>query len=113
MAEELRAWLGRLAIAGLLGIAIGLLAYTLARAGTSVWLLFEQQALIQELGTTIQGNAGIEGLAQGNLRQLRIVLESQARYYAQLSAQIGFGSGALSMLLSYLWLERRAATRRR
>ncbi|NJO05002.1 MAG: hypothetical protein HC876_05440 [Chloroflexaceae bacterium] len=107
-AADTRAWLGRVLLSVLLALTIGVLAYLLARAITTGYVLYQQQQLFQELGGVLQGG-DIEALASSNLRTLRQRIEALNAYYAWFSVQIGFGAAALGAVGSYLWLEREAA----
>src|SRR5262245_19009889 len=100
--QETRGWLARIGIRLVTGLLCGGLASLIARGIGGVALFVQQQQLLREVASAFQG--GVEGLAGGNLRAVR---QLDARN-EQVSLAIGFGAGALAVVASYLWLERRA-----
>jgi len=102
-----RGWLARIGISLVIALLCGGLAYLLARAITGVALFVRQQQLLREVASAFQG--GVEGLAGGNLRAVRLLVQQVDARNEQLSLLIGFGAAALAVVTSYLWLERRAA----
>lgn len=102
-AEPVRAWLGRLAIAILIGALAGVVAYLTARAIGSAWLLLNQQALIDATRQALQ--EGVMGLANTNLRALRLAAEAQQRFIAELSGWIGLGAFLLAAIVAFVRLE--------
>lgn len=104
---ETRAWLIRVAISLLAAAVAGALAYLLARAAGRAYLLYQQQQAFRELGGLLGG--GIEGLASSNLRQARLLIAQLDARYSRISAQIGVIAACIVAIISYLWLERRAA----
>jgi hypothetical protein len=101
-----RAWLWRWLASLLLGIGIGLLSYLVARAGTTAYLLYQQQQFFQETVNLLRTNNSIESLANSNLREARMLVEALNARYHRLSLQIGFAAAAMSSILMYLWMER-------
>jgi cytochrome c-type biogenesis protein CcmH/NrfG len=103
-----RAWLTRVALSLAIALAAGALAYLIARAITSVALLVRQQQLLREVTGALRG--GIEGLAGGDLRAVRLLLQQIDARNEQLSLVIGFVVAAVAAVVSYLWLERWSAS---
>ena len=103
-----RAWLTRIALSLLFAAAAGTLAYLVARAVTSLILFVRQQQFLGEVAGALRG--GIMGLAGGDLRAMRLLVEQLDAQNEQLSALIGFAVAAVAIVASYLWLEWRAAS---
>lgn len=101
--ESVRAWLGRLAIAILIGALAGFVTYLTARAIGSAWLLLNQQALIEATRQALQ--EGVMGLANTDLRALRLAAEAQQRFINELSAWIGLGAFLLTAIAAFVRLE--------
>jgi hypothetical protein len=101
-----RGWLARIGISLVAALLCGGLAYLIARAITGVALFVRQQQLLREIASAFQG--GVEGLANGNLRAVRLLVQHLDGQNEQLSLLIGFGAAMLAVVTSYLWLERRA-----
>ena len=101
-----RGWLARIGISLTIALLCGGLAYLIARAITGVVLFVRQQQLLHEIVSAFQG--GVEGLAGGNLRAIRLLVQQIDARNEQLSLLIGFGAAMLAVVASYLWLERRA-----
>ena len=104
---DLRGWLGRVAFSLALALLAGALAFLLARAVTSVLLFAQQQQFLREAAGALRG--GIDGLASGNLRDVRLRVQQLDARNQQLSLLIGFAVAAVVVVASYIWLERRAA----
>jgi hypothetical protein len=104
--QEQRAWLLRVAISLAIALAAGIIAYLVTRAITSVILFVRHQQLLTELGSALRG--GVEGLAAGDLRAVRLAVQQLDAQNEQLSLAIGFVAAAVAAVTSYLWLERRA-----
>ena len=105
--HEQRAWLLRVAISLAIALAAGIMAYLVARAIASVGLFVRHQQLLVEVGSALRG--GVEGLAAGDLRAVRLAVQQIDAQNEQLSLLIGFVAAAVAVVTSYLWLERRAA----
>jgi hypothetical protein len=106
LAAGARGWLARVALSLAAALLVGALAYLVARAIGGVALLAQQQELLREAAGALRG--GVEGLAGGNLREVRLRVQQIDARYEQLSLLAGFVSAALAAVASYLWLERRA-----
>lgn len=106
--REIREWLGHLALSLLIGCVVGALAYLVARAGFTGYLLYQQQQFVQETVGLLRNGGGIEGLAGSNLRELRQQVEALDAQYTRLSVQIGLIMAALTAVASYIRLEYRA-----
>jgi hypothetical protein len=101
-----RGWLARIGISLAVALLCGGLAYLVARAIGGVALFVRQQQLLREVASVFQG--GVEGLANSDLRAIRLLVRQIDARNEQLSLLIGFGAAALAVVASYLWLERRA-----
>lgn len=108
ISQERRAWLAHIAtsLAGALGV--GVLAYLVARAITSVQLFIQHQQLLREASGALRG--GIDGLAGTDLRAVRQALQQLDAQNEQISLLAGFLAAAIAAVAIYLWLERRAQT---
>ena len=106
---DTRGWLVRVALSLLAALLAGVLAFLVARAIGSVLLFAQEQELLREAASAMRG--GILGLADGNLRAVRLQVQQFDAQNEQLSLLIGFAAAALGALVSYLWLERRAEDR--
>jgi hypothetical protein len=102
---DTRGWLMRVALSLAAALLAGALAFLVARAIGSVLLFAQEQELLREAASAMRG--GILGLAEGNLRQVRLQLQQLDAWNEQLSLLIGFAAAALAALASYFWLERR------
>jgi hypothetical protein len=103
---DTRGWLARVALSLAAALLAGALAFLIARAIGSVLLFAQERELLREAASAMRG--GILGLAEGNLRAVRLQMQQLDARNEQLSLLIGFASAALAALASYLWLERRA-----
>ncbi len=97
------AWLGRLALALLIGTLAGVLAYLVGRAAGAAWLLLNQQELIE--ATRLALEQGVMGLADSNLRALRLAAEAQQQRVAEVSAWLGLGIGVITAVGAFVRLE--------
>jgi hypothetical protein len=102
---DLRGWLSRVAFSLASALLAGALAFLLARAVTSVLLFAQQQQFLREAAGALRG--GIAGLADSNLRDVRLRVQQLDAYNQQLSLLIGFAVAAVVVVASYIWLERR------
>lgn len=103
--DDLRQWLSRLAIALVIGLLAGVMAYLIARAVGSAWLLISQQALLEATRQVLR--EGVIGLANTNLRELRLAAEAQQRMCAEVSLWIGLGSGLMAAIGALVRMELR------
>ncbi len=103
--DTFQSWLGRLLLALVVGCLIGLLAYLAARAVGSVWLLLHQQELINATRQALQ--QGVMGLADTNLRALRLAAEAQQYHISEVSTWFGFGTGFIAAIIAFVRLESR------
>lgn len=103
------AWLRRLALSLAAAVAVGALAFLAARSVGGLLLFVQQQQLLGEVASALQG--GVEALGQSNLRELRRELERIDAGYERASLLVGFGAAACAAVAVYLWLERRAERR--
>ncbi len=106
-AEPMRVWLGRVAVAVVIGLLAGVIAYLTARAIGSAWLLLSQQALVEATRLALQ--EGVMGLANTNLRALRLAAEAQQRAIAELSEWIGLGVALAASIIAFVRLELQAS----
>jgi hypothetical protein len=104
-----QAWLMRIVLSLAIAAGSGALAYLIARAVTSVMLLVQQRAFLRQLAGAMR--SGIVGLAGSDLHTARLLVQQLAARYEHLSLLIGFAVAAVAVVVSYLWLERRAALR--
>lgn len=107
---ELRQWLTRIALSGVCGVSVGGLAFLIARAVTNVLLFVRHRQFLGEVAGALSG--GVEGLAGGNLRAVRLLVQRIDAEYELLSLMIGFGVAAVVAVGSYVWLEWRDGARR-
>jgi H+/Cl- antiporter ClcA len=105
-----RRWLTRIVLSLAAALLAGALAFLVARAIGGVLLFAQQQELLREASGAFQG--GILGLAEGNLRAVRLRVQQLDANNQQLSLLIGFVVAALAAVASYLWMERRTEARR-
>jgi H+/Cl- antiporter ClcA len=105
-----RRWLTRIVLSLAAALLAGALAFLVARAIGGVLLFAQQQELLREASGAFQG--GILGLAEGNLRAVRLRVQQFDANNQQLSLLIGFVVAALAAVASYLWMERRTEARR-
>jgi hypothetical protein len=106
-ATDTRSWLARIALSLAVALLAGALAFLVARALLNVGLFAQQQEFLRQASGAFQG--GIMGLAEGNLRELRLRVQQIDAQNERLSLLIGFGTAALAAAASYIFLERRAA----
>jgi hypothetical protein len=106
VSAETRAWLARVALSAGIALAAGLVAYLVARAVAGVALLAQHQQLLGEVAGAFRG--GIDALAGGDLRELRRAAQQIEARAQRNSLLIGFAAAALAVVISYVWLERRA-----
>jgi hypothetical protein len=104
---DTRSWLARIALSLAVALLAGALAFLVARALLNVGLFAQQQEFLREASGAFQG--GIMGLAEGNLRELRLRVQQIDAQNERLSLLIGFGTAALAAAASYIFLERRTA----
>jgi len=102
-----RAWLARVALSLGMALLAGALAYLVTRAIAGAALFVRHQQLLREAASALGG--GVEGLASGDLRAVRLMLQQSDEWNQLLSLAIGFAVAAVAVVSSYLWLERRAA----
>jgi hypothetical protein len=107
IAPATRAWLTRIALSLLFATTAGALAYLVARAATSLMLFIRQQQFLSEVAGALRG--GVMGLAGGDLRNMRLLVQQLDAQNERLSMLIGFAVAAVVCVASYLWLEWRAA----
>lgn len=103
-AEPTRVWLGRLALALVGGLAVGLLAYLAARGIAGALLLGQQQTLLSDMSGVL-GN--LDGPPSVNLRAARKAIQALEAQYAQISALVGLVVGTIGSIVIYVRLERR------
>ncbi len=103
--DETRQWVGRLAAALIIGILAGVIAFLTARAIGSAWWLVNQQALLEATRQALQ--EGVIGLANTDLRALRMAAEAQQMMIAEVSAWIGLGVGLTAAIGALVRLELR------
>lgn len=101
--DTFQSWLGRLLLALAIGCLVGILAYLAARAIGSVWLLLNQQELINATRQALQ--QGVMGLADTNLRALRLAAEAQQYHISEVSTWFGFGTGLIAAIIAFVRLE--------
>jgi hypothetical protein len=106
VAAATRAWLTRIALSLVFAATAGALAYLVARAATSVMLFARQQQFLGEVAGALRG--GVMGLAGGDLRSMRLLVQQLDAQNERLSLLIGFVVAAVVCVASYLWLEWRA-----
>jgi Pyruvate/2-oxoacid:ferredoxin oxidoreductase gamma subunit len=102
--DTLQAWLVRLLLALLIGTLTGIIAYLSARAIGAAWLLLHQQSLIEATRQALQ--QGVMGLADTNLRALRLAAEAEQNRIAELSAWFSLGMAFLAAVVTFVRLER-------
>jgi hypothetical protein len=102
---DTRGWLARIALSLAFALLAGALAFLVARAIGGVVLFVQQQELLRQASSALQG--GIPGLAEGNLHEARLHIQQLDAQNARLSLLIGFVAAALAAVASYLWMERR------
>jgi len=100
--DTLQAWLVRLLLALLIGTLAGVIAYLSARAIGAAWLLLNQQSLIEATRQALQQG----GLADTNLRALRLAAEAEQNRIAELSAWFSLGMAFLAAVVTFVRLER-------
>jgi H+/Cl- antiporter ClcA len=103
---ETRSWLIRIGLSLGAAVVAGALAYLVARAVTGVALFVQHQQLLSQVAGALSG--GVDGLANGDLRAVRRLIEQLEARNQQVSLLAGFVVAALGAVASYLWLERRA-----
>ncbi|MBO9337908.1 MAG: hypothetical protein J7464_04225 [Chloroflexus sp.] len=101
--DTLQAWLVRLLLALLIGTLTGIIAYLSARAIGAAWLLLHQQELIEATRQALQ--QGVMGLADTNLRALRLAAEAEQNRIAELSTWFGLGVAFLAAVMTFVRLE--------
>lgn len=106
---DTRSWLARIALSLLFALLAGALAFLVVRAIGGVILFAQQQELLREAAGAMRG--GILGLADGNLREVRLQVQQIDAQNERLSLLFGFAIAALAAVTSYLWIERRAEER--
>jgi hypothetical protein len=106
-AANMHAWLTRVALSLAAAAVAGGLAYLVARSVTSVMLFVRQQQFLREVAGALRG--GVLGLASGDLRAMRLLVQRLDAQNEQLSLLIGFAAAAAVAVASYLRLEWRAA----
>jgi len=99
--DTLQAWLVRLLLALLIGTLAGVIAYLSARAIGAAWLLLNQQSLIEATRQALQQG----GLADTNLRALRLAAEAEQNRIAELSTWFGLGVAFLAAVMTFVRLE--------
>jgi len=109
LAPATRDWLIRIALSLVFAATAGALAYLVARAATSVMLFVRQQQFLSEVAGALRG--GVMGLAGGDLRSMRLLVQQLDAQNERLSMLIGFAVAAAVCVASYLWLEWRADSR--
>jgi hypothetical protein len=105
--QSTRAWLARVALSLGIALGVGALAYLVTRAITGAALFVRHQQLLREAASAMRG--GVEGLASGDLRAVRLLLQQSDEWNQLLSLAVGFAVAGLAAVSSYLWLERRGA----
>jgi hypothetical protein len=95
--RETRAWLGRIALSIGFALAAGLAIYLLARAVGSVTLFVRHQDLLRKMATALSG--GLDGLAGGDLRGARQLLEQLDARNELISLIVGFLAAALAAVV--------------
>jgi len=106
---DTRGWLARIALGLAFALLAGALAFLVARAIGGVILFAQQQEFLREAAGAMRG--GIPGLADGNLREMRLQVQQLDVQNERLSLLIGFAVAALAAVASYLWMERRTEDR--
>ena len=106
---DTRGWIARIALSLAFALLAGALAFLVARAIGGVILFAQQQEFLREAAGAMRG--GIPGLADGNLREMRLQVQQLDADNQRLSLLIGFAVAALAALASYLWMERRTENR--
>ena len=101
--DTLQAWLVRLLLALLIGTLTGIIAYLSTRAIGAAWLLLHQQELIEATRQALQ--QGVMGLADTNLRALRLAAEAEQNRIAELSAWFGLGVACITAVVTFVRLE--------
>ena len=105
LTPDLRGWLARIAISLAAALLVGALTFLIARAITSVALFVQQQELLREASSALRG--GILGLAESNLREVRLRVQQIDARNERISLLVGFAAAGLAAVASYLWLEQR------
>ncbi|MFN3373727.1 MAG: hypothetical protein ACK44M_09195 [Chloroflexus sp.] len=101
--ESTYTWLIRLVLAAVIGVLAGVITYLTARAIGSAWLLLNQQALIEATRQALQ--QGVMGLADTNLRALRLAAEAQQNIMTEISAWFGLGVAVIVAIIAFVRLE--------
>lgn len=107
LAESTHTWLIRLVLAAVIGVLAGVITYLTARAIGSAWLLLNQQALIEATRQALQ--QGVMGLADTNLRVLRLAAEAQQNIMTEISAWFGLGVAVIVAIIAFVRLESTAS----
>jgi hypothetical protein len=97
------AWLRRVVWALAAALAAGALVFLAARGVGALALFAQHQQLLREVAGTLGG--GIEGLATGELRAVRLQLQRLDAEYERLSLLAGAAAAALAAVATYLRLE--------
>jgi hypothetical protein len=100
-----RAWVGRLLLGALAGLAVGLVIFVAARGVTGALMLAEQRRLLGDVASAL---GALDGPPAADLRAARLQLAALDAQYARLSALAGLLAGVPAALSVYLRLEREA-----
>jgi hypothetical protein len=98
-------WAGRVLVSLAMALAVGAMAFLIARAIGSVALFWQQQQFLAEVAGALRG--GIEGLGQTNLRAVRLEVQRLDAQYLRVSLATGFGAAGITAVAGYVWLELR------
>jgi hypothetical protein len=95
-----RAWLGRLGLALLIGLALGGVAYLASRGVTGVMLLADQRELLSSIS-----GFSLDGPPSTDLRAARKQLDAIAEQYHRFSILTGLLIGTMGAIGAYVRLE--------
>lgn len=104
--SKTRDWFKRIALSLGGALGVGVLAYLIARAVTSVLLFIQEQQFLSAVSTAVGGD--IMALATTNLHEIRLEVQQLDAQNQLLSVRIGFAAALVAAVVLYLWLEKRA-----
>lgn len=100
-----RTWLRQLGLSLALALAAGVVAYLVARGVLGIGLFVQQQRLLGEVVGVVQ--SGLEAPPSGDLRAVRVQIQSLAERNEQISVAVGFVAAAIGAVGGYFWQEQR------
>ncbi|HMP43075.1 MAG TPA: hypothetical protein PKA05_22060 [Roseiflexaceae bacterium] len=103
MPATTRHWIQRIVLSLAAALAIGILAYLVARGMLGAWLLYDQQEQLRSMAGALR--SGIDELPAADLRAMRLQIAILEAQHLRISMSIGFLAAAIAAVLSYIWQE--------